>query len=246
MIGLVAALPAEVYCFAGRLPPGGTAPLGECGWLQLSGMGRANARRAAVALADAGATALMSWGCAGGLDPTLKAGALLLPAKIRAADARVFLVSVAWHKQLRDQLSWQLEAHVGDLLEASHPLTSAAKKNTLFCATGAAAVDMESAAVAEVAAERGLEFAALRVVLDPAARALPGSALAAIDTAGRLQVSKLLRSLLQRPRDLYELLQLRSDLRMAQTTLATAARLTALGAPVDKAADKTANKATAR
>ena len=59
--------------------------------------------------------------------------------------------------------------------------------------TGAVAVDMESHIAAAYAAEAGLPFAALRVVSDPAGRALPALAMAAIKPNGDIDLRKVLR-----------------------------------------------------
>ena len=102
--------------------------------------------------------------------------------------------------------------------------TTPQQKQALFARTGAVAVDMESAAIAEVAASRGLPFVAVRAVLDPAARSLPQSAVGAVDSSGRLLVKDLVRALLRHPADLPGVLWLWSDLRLARGTLAMVAR----------------------
>lgn len=228
MIGVVAALPQEVSSLAGQLPPGGSASLGTRAFVQLSGMGQNNARRAALALADAGATSLLSWGSAGGISPALVTGALLLPLKVRNAGADIFTATPAWHQHLHAQLADTFTVHTGDLLEVDHVIATTHAKQRLFCSTGALAIDMESASIAQVAAQRGLGFAVLRVVLDTAQRTLPHSALVALDQAGHLQLGHLLRALLKRPRDMVGLLQLRADLRLTQDRLGHAAQLTGL------------------
>ncbi len=116
MIGVVAALPQEVSSLAGPLTPGGSASLGTQGRVQLSGMGPGNARRAALALADAGATRLLSWGSAGGIAPALTTGALLLPLNVRSAGVHTFAVTPTWHQRLHMQLTHALAVHTGDLL----------------------------------------------------------------------------------------------------------------------------------
>lgn len=230
MIGVVAALPQEVGSLVGSLTPDGAASLGQQGLVQLSGMGPANARRAAIALADAGATQLLSWGCAGGIAPTLNTGEVLLPLKVCCANGRSFAVTSAWHQQLHLQLAAARPVHTGDLLEVHQVVATCSEKQRLFSDTGAIAIDMESAAVAQVANERGLAFAVLRVVLDTAQRPLPHTALVSVNQAGHLQLGRLLRTLLMHPGDLAGLLQLRADLRLTQAALAQAAELTGLHA----------------
>ena len=56
--------------------------------LAVSGMGAAAAACGALHSSQAGATALVSWGMAGGLDPALAAGDICLPSEVVAADGR--------------------------------------------------------------------------------------------------------------------------------------------------------------
>jgi adenosylhomocysteine nucleosidase len=55
----------------------------------ITGMGGAAASAGAGALTRAGAKALASWGMAGGLDPSLQAGTILLPDEIVGANGRI-------------------------------------------------------------------------------------------------------------------------------------------------------------
>jgi adenosylhomocysteine nucleosidase len=228
VIGLVAALPVEAQGLAGRLEPGAGAPLAGTGRMRLCGIGSSNARSAAIALADSGVTALLSWGSAGGLDPRLRPGDLIVPELVLSADGRRFPVATDWRAQVHGLLSRQLETHAGVLVQSLKPVTTPQQKRDLFNRTGAVVVDMESTAVAEVAALRGLPFVAIRAVLDPASRALPQLALVAVDNAGRLRARELLRGLLRHPLDLAGIAQLLWDLRAASAALAAAARLAEL------------------
>jgi len=228
VIGLIAALPMEVQCLAGRLHPGACVTLKGSNRLRLCGLGGDNARRAAITLADSGATALLSWGSAGGLDPQLPTGALILPRIVLTADGRRFPVSANWRAKLHDLISRQMAAEAGNLVQSPQPVATTQQKQALFARTGAIAVDTESAAIAEVAALRKLPFVAIRAVLDPASRALPPSALAAVDSSGRLRVRQLVRGLLHHPKDLPAVVRLQSDLRHACATLGAVASLMGL------------------
>src|ERR1700704_732390 len=64
---------------------------------------------------------------------------------------------------------------------------------------GAAAVDMESHIAAAYAADAGLPFAALRVISDPATRALPTLATNAIKANGDVDLRKILRGVARNP-----------------------------------------------
>jgi len=125
----------------------------------------------------------------------------------------------------RDWLAGRLDGvRGGALLSVEAPVAECAAKQRLHEAHAALAVDMESAAVARVAARRGLPFAALRVVLDPARVSLPDAALGALDPAGRLRPARLAGSLLRGPVQIVSLLRLSLYTRHAETALRGLAR----------------------
>jgi adenosylhomocysteine nucleosidase len=93
----------------------------------------------------------------------------------------------------------------------------------LFRETGAAAVDMESLAVAQAAQARQLPFIAVRVIVDNAADDLPHAVTAAADAAGQLQLWPLLIALARSPSDLAPLVRLAWRYRAASRSLAAIA-----------------------
>jgi adenosylhomocysteine nucleosidase len=142
--------------------------------VSVSGIGADNAARAARSLAAAGATALLSWGVAGALDPALRCGSVVLPLQVLAAGGQ-FPADRPWHQRVAAALQGKLALDSRALFTSEVAVVTAARKATLFQDTGAVAVDMESAAVAAVAVEMALPFLALRVILDTAQDSLPGS-----------------------------------------------------------------------
>lgn len=173
------------------------------GMVAAGGGTRAGARRAALELADRGATALVSFGLAGGLDPALPSGTLLVPARVLVqGDAHACV-------ETSPALSAALGGKRGsDLLGASGVVASAEEKRRLWRATGCAALDVESGAVAEAAAERGLAFAVLRAICDPAGLDLPPAALVALSPDGGINPAAVLASVMRRPGQLPGLLRL--------------------------------------
>ena len=99
-------------------------------------------------------------------------------------------------------------------------------KKDLFTASGAAAVDMESLALARAASAAGLPFLALRAVADPAQRGLPSAALAPLTSDGRPQPHLVAGRLALRPWELPALMRLASDARRAERSLAKLPSLT--------------------
>lgn len=227
LLGIVAALPAEVRSLTNQaIAAGGLIQLREGALLQLSGIGAKRAGWAAEALLEKGATALLSWGCAGGLHARVSPGDLVLPKVVIAADQTLFPTDAAWHERLYKHLSGHVELHTAPLAETPGVVSRPEEKAALFERYGAIAVDMESAAVARVAEQHtGVPFIAIRAVVDPADTPIPPSALSAIDDHGRLQPLRLLGRLARHPAELFLLIRLRRHFRAARTTLVMVARL---------------------
>jgi len=163
---------------------------------------------ALVAGAPAGTFAgIVSFGCAGGLDPALAAGSSIVPDGVLTGHGEL-TTDAAWTRALRARLP---QAHAGLLLGIDTPLAGDVDKARLWRACGARVVDMESHAAALVAGRHGLPFAACRVVLDPAWRSVPGCALAALREDGATDVAALLRALAAAPREVGPLAALALD-----------------------------------
>jgi adenosylhomocysteine nucleosidase len=194
-LGFVTGLRAEARLLAGAsIAIGGGTPVG--------------ARAAAERLVAGGAGALVSFGLAGGLDPALAAGVIVVP--------RAVLVDGVHHETAPGLVG----GITHDLIvQTDRVLATVAQKRAVFAATGAVAVDLESGAVAQVAATHGLPFAVLRAICDPAGRDLPPAALAALDTAGAIGLLRVLTSLLRHPLQLPALLRLAGDAALARRAL---------------------------
>lgn len=164
----------------------------------------------------AGATSLLSFGLAGGLDPALRPGTLLLPAEVLVDDRRI-----PTDASLRGRLGAGLDA---PLLGAHAIAATVAAKRALFTATGAAAIDLESGGVAQVAQARGVPFAVLRAVCDPAGRDLPPAALVALDRQGAVGLVRVLASIVAHPVQILGLLSLAGDAAAARRSLRGAVR----------------------
>ena len=165
--------------------------------LRQSGVGQARARAAARDALRDGATALVAWGVAGSLDSSCPPGTVLLPAIVRRPGGTSFRASEGWRKRLAGKLAPHVAVQGGELLSVDEVLaTPQAKAGARKL--GAVAVDMESAAVAEIAATARRPFIALRVIFDGAGDHLP-DAPDLVDPAGRLDLAAALR-VLCRPR----------------------------------------------
>jgi adenosylhomocysteine nucleosidase len=223
-IGIVSALAAE----ARTLGPAArhsaeVRRLADGALLVVSGIGEGAAAAAARRLALAGATALASFGMAGGLDPALICGAVLLPEEVVARESAIVSATAGeWRQRLRAALPASCIACGGKLLTSGRPLGSPDAKAAAWRESRAAAVDMESAAIAEVARQAGLPFIALRVIVDTASDQLPEAVIAA-SAGGQLRVGRLLAKLLRAPGDVGALIRLSARYRIAMRVLAAVA-----------------------
>jgi len=222
--GIIAAMVAEARILAkGPILPGGLIQLPEGAMILLSGVGASRARLAARTLLEKGATALVSWGAAGGLLPGLSPGSLILPESIIAADQSAYYVDPVWHERLSSRLKGVVDVYKGPLAQSTVVVASCAEKALLLRRTGAIAVDMESASIAGIAKDAGLPFMVIRAITDLAEMALPRSALHSIDEFGRVRPLKLIQCLARNPMELLVLGRLIRNFRFAQATLATVA-----------------------
>lgn len=117
------------------------------------------------------------------------------------------------------------EAKVATLVGLNEAVTSPATKLALMTQTGAAAADMETHIVAQVAKEAGVPWFAVRIVADPSNRRVPPAALAALGVEGEVSVSRVLKALARSPGDLPELLSLALDTAQAMRQLKRAGRV---------------------
>jgi adenosylhomocysteine nucleosidase len=212
--------------------------------LVLTGMGPSAARAGAERLLAAGAGALVSWGLAGGLDPALPAGRIFLPSEVLTPTGALLATDARWRERLGAALAHFTPLTSGSLVTVEAVVATVAAKQALFKASGARGVDMESAAIAEVARSRALPFIAVRVIIDRAGDALPDSFVAAFDEHGDFSVLRLLAQLARTPQQLGALLQLARTFRQANRALAAVAASEALrrapGAEAAAAGSRTA------
>ena len=162
---------------------------------------------------------VISFGVAGALDPSLKSGDVVVATEVMAGDAR-WLAGLALNEELITNLALGRRRVVrGGLAGVEEVVAAKARKAALWIQTGASAVDMESHIAAAYADEAGLPFAALRVISDPAHRALPALARSAIKPNGDIDVRKVLRGVVREPRTLRALVSTGIDFNRALKSL---------------------------
>ena len=231
-LGIVAALAAESRPLgAARRHGAAPATLTDGTLLVVSGIGLKSAAEGARRLVLSGARALISWGVAGALDPQLTPGTLVLADAVISPEGRVFPTADEWRERVRAALAVIHPVCSGRLLTCREPLGSTDAKARAFRETAAVAVDMETSAVAEVAASQGLRFLAVRAIVDTAADVVPRAALMAASPGSvSVRVGRLLTALAGTPSELPALVRLASRYRAARGTLSAVARSGALSA----------------
>ena len=124
----------------------------------VGGIGEKRARHASeVVIEHAQPKLLVSAGMAGAVSPQLKVGDV--------GRIRVVVEASTGDRYLTRGGDW--------VLATSQNVSDAAEKQTLLTKYGADVVDMEGAAEAQVAKERGLEFAAVKAISDDASFVMP-------------------------------------------------------------------------
>jgi adenosylhomocysteine nucleosidase len=162
---------------------------------------------------------VISFGVAGGLDPSLKSGDVVMATEVLAGEAR-WLAGLALNEELIASFAPGRRRIIrGRLAGVEQVIAASSVKAALRSETGAVAVDMESHIAAAYATEVGLPFAALRVISDPASRALPPLAMAAIKPNGDIDVRKVLRGVARNPSTLRALVSTGIDFNRALRSL---------------------------
>jgi nucleoside phosphorylase len=172
----------------------------------VGGIGEKCARHAAeVVIERTQPKLLVSAGMAGAISPRLKVGDV---GRIR----EVVDVASGDHYLTRGG-EW--------VLATSQDVSDAAEKQSLLAKYQADVVDMEGAAVAQVAKERGLEFAALKAVSDDASFVMPPMN-RFIDSKGRFQARQFLFYVALHPKWWAALGKIRKNSSIASVSLCSA------------------------
>ncbi len=221
-VGIVTALRAEASCITtAPLSFNKETPIAENTVIWFCGIGGCAARHAATELQAGGVGALVSFGVAGALEPGLKSGDLVLPKSILVADKKYPTTSV-WRNQLQQSLrSLQLNIVDDNLVSSPTTLTTEREKRQFAETTGACAVDMESGAIAEIAAQSGIPFIVIRAIIDPVEFSPPEMLLSAIKPDGSVNALRLTTLILNRSVPISSLLHLAKGMRAARKTLIT-------------------------
>lgn len=225
-IGFVIALPLECRSLTRqKVRRLATVELhGRC-LIRISGSGGSNAEAAADELVARGARQLVSWGCAGALADHLAPGDVILPASVRTSDGSQVSFCGKWRRRLAQSVAEDIRIDEGSIAESADIVDTVAGKSRLRDATGAVAVDMESAAVLRVAKGHNVPCIAVRAIADNASTPVPRSVLRSVDPHGEVRLARLIIELARDPSELVGLTHLNRCFRAALRSLSRVAEL---------------------
>ncbi len=197
------------------------------------GVGRKNAIKATRCLLEsAKVDLLISSGVAGGIRPGLKVGDLVVAERVAYSKQSDFDVEKLQLEsdyvcnqnvvQLSRQLSGDLELvlHIGNLLTVDKVINKAKTKRNIGNHNSFLAVEMESTAVAEVAREKEVEFAAIRSISDDVDDDLHLDYDNIISDDGKVKVAGIALEVLKNPQKLAVLKRLNKQTKKAAKSLA--------------------------
>jgi adenosylhomocysteine nucleosidase len=215
-------------------PPPGSPASGRAVVVLQVGLGAGALGRPGVvqAIRAARPVAILSVGFAGGLEPSLRVGDIVL-------GEPVLEPTVSGHWWPAAGLATQaaiaarrahVVLHAGPVLSVSRVETTPAAKAALAFGSPAVAIDMESARVARAAAELAVPFLAVRVISDAAGDRLPDEPWRLL-TPDDAPLRHAIRYVLRRPRSLPTLIRtgLRARRASAVLTAFAAAWLAEIG-----------------
>jgi adenosylhomocysteine nucleosidase len=170
----------------------------------------------------------ISTGVAGALSEGLAAGDLIVADRLMLnaadrGDSAAHTINVDGRELERVQESLRaagVRFSTGAILTSARALATAADKRRAKAATGAIAVDMESAAIADEARIRGVPFACVRAILDTADEDVIGAELANED--GSVAPLRAAGFLIRNPGAILKLSRLGRNLGIAAKSLADA------------------------
>lgn len=184
-----------------------------------AGMGMLNAGWAATALAGEQPDLMISTGFGGAVLPGLKVGdAVAAEQLLQWGGVEFEEVRVGFYGRnaVADALSLPRGAFITcDIIQDKRSLASLLPQDAAN-----PVVEMESAAIARVAAEYGIPFLGVRTISDPWDEELDFTIDEFCDDSMRIRPSKVLATILRRPRIIPQLIRLALNSRMAAAGLA--------------------------
>jgi hopanoid-associated phosphorylase len=174
--------------------------------------------------------AVISFGVAGGLDPKLVPGSVVVATSVIDENQTVFPVDASLVQEIEmDLQSQNITYQASSMAGVNVAILDQASKDAYFAKTGAQSVDMESHIAAEWAADNHLPFAVLRSISDPENLSVPAIASQALNPDGSINYSAVIGDIMKNPGDLQPLIQTSKDTQAAYAELKTCRAAADLG-----------------
>ncbi len=166
----------------------------------VSGVGQSRMKNLLESISDDSVSCWISIGFAGGLCPTLQPGDCITGSKVINSSGEVY--------SCQDECGSNSEANSHILYCADKVIATQEDKKRIYKKTGASAVDMESAAVAQHAIKRGEQFAWIRVISDAYDESISETVLNCISDDGFPSSLLAVKTLLSNPSTLKPFIKL--------------------------------------
>jgi len=140
---------------------------------------------------------VVSAGVCGGLDPRLGAGDVVIPERVHDSSGAIHPVTPQYHRLAVARAGAAVCR--GALITTADVVATPEAKAALFAASGAAAVDMESALIMARASAAGCPAVVVRAVSDSAAQRLSPRLTGLVTAEGRLRVVRAVALGIARP-----------------------------------------------
>ncbi|HPX60942.1 MAG TPA: hypothetical protein PLN25_04135 [Deltaproteobacteria bacterium] len=186
-----------------------------------SGMGMLNAGWGAAALTGKGVDLIISAGFGGAVKSGLQVGNVVMARNIlqlHGNDLETVCVGFYGQNSIAESLSLPL----GTFISCDTILNKRDLAGLLPDECTNPVVEMETAAIARVAAQHGTPFLALRSISDPWNEELDFSIDEFCDDSMQIRIPKVLRTIAQRPHIIPQLIRLARNSRIAAKALSTA------------------------
>jgi adenosylhomocysteine nucleosidase len=224
-IGIIAALPAEAKClYRKKLKAGLPIEIQQDVFLCLSGIGHESALFAAKKLAALKVDALISWGVAGAIDKSVNSGDVILANSIINEGHR-YSISKDWLSHVSEHLQSTSRVCSGDIASSKEICASTTDKHHLLQKTGALAVDMESAAIAEAATANNLDLLVIRSISDNADTSIPEAVLKHTNNLGQPRIFNFMLSCILKPNQIREISALATGYKKGLASLSSIAQV---------------------
>ncbi len=215
-VGIITGLASEARVVGRMIRDHHAAPRLAC-----AGASSARAESLALQLVAEGAVALLSFGIAGGLDPNLPPGTVVLAEGVAMADGTMLECDPTWLERVAVAARAAPAALlVGRLAGSDRVVAGRRDKAALFRQSRALAVDMESHGVAAAARDAGVPFLALRAIADPADQDMPRSVIGSVTIEGEVRTLLVVGRLVLRPWEITAVKALGHHARLAHRALA--------------------------